>query len=517
MERRFDMSDFEQSLKDHADQFTLIPSRRVWNGIYNNLHPGSKWPSITVAIVFIITLFTIGFLNNSSKKVSSESNAVFSTKSIDDSYLMQRNSIASGTNSVLADKTNAEKNTSLEKENSGSFINNNGTVLKSGNKKLGTSIDTKQQKTLGQNGDQAFSSNGKNNSYNTEKTISGKKIATATNNRINYEIINQRIIEEEGNNEISTEDYNLFMTRGQSLINEFLPTEPGYINYEEGYALITNTEVFSSSTPLTASSRLETYIRPLKKTINQSKKIHRKKNKNIEWTYYVTPTISAPIFRNSSLASSVNFSPLAIFQNAAANGMIYNANFGFEAGAKVTYVLSKKWKVFSGLNLNYSDYNLVSNLIHPTFATLTLKDKNTGIPYSKSYITFYGNGQSLNQVALTNYSFQFSIPIGLEYQVWGNKNIQISVASAIEPSVVLKSNSYIISADKKYYVQDPGLMRKMNLGGNFGTFISFGSNKIRWQIGPDIHYQLLSTYKNSYLSEEHLIDYGIRIGISKKY
>ena len=65
MERRFDMSDFEQSLKDHADQFKMTPSKRVWNGIYNNLHPGSKWPSITVAIVFLITLVTIGNLNNS--------------------------------------------------------------------------------------------------------------------------------------------------------------------------------------------------------------------------------------------------------------------------------------------------------------------------------------------------------------------------------------------------------------------------------------------------------------------
>jgi len=516
MERRFDMSDFEQSLKDHADQFTLIPSRRVWDGIYNNLHPGSKWPSITVAIVFIITLFTIGFLNNSSKKLSSKADSASDAKSINNNYLAAQNPVASGTNSVLANKTNAEKNNSSEKENGVSFIDNKETVKKSGNEKLNTAVNTRQSKAVGQNGDQLFSSNGKNISPNTKRTIPGNKIATNNINSFNYEITNQRIIEEE-NNEILTEDYNSFMTPGQSLFIEFQPTEPHYINYKEGYTLIKNTEDFSSSAQLIASSRLETHINPLKKTINQSKKIHRKKNKNIEWTYYVTPLVSMPVFRNSSLASSVNFSPLAIFQNAASNGMIYHANFGFEAGAKVTYALSKKWKVFSGLNLNYSDYNLVSNLVHPTFATLTLKDKNTGIPYSKSYITFYGNGQSLNQVALTNYSLQFSIPIGLEFQVWGNKNIQISVASAIEPSVVLKNNSYIISADKKYYVQDPELMRKTNLGGNFGTFISFGSNKIRWHIGPDIHYQLLSTYKNSYLSEEHLIDYGIRIGISRKY
>ncbi len=63
MERRFDMTDFEQSLKEHADQFVMIPSKRVWQGIYNNLHPGSRWPSITVAIAFLFTLIGINQLN----------------------------------------------------------------------------------------------------------------------------------------------------------------------------------------------------------------------------------------------------------------------------------------------------------------------------------------------------------------------------------------------------------------------------------------------------------------------
>src|SRR6185503_14870720 len=68
MDRRFDMMDFEQSLKDHADQFRLIPSKRVWTGIYNNLHPGSKWPSMAMAIVISLTLISVGYLNNTSKK-----------------------------------------------------------------------------------------------------------------------------------------------------------------------------------------------------------------------------------------------------------------------------------------------------------------------------------------------------------------------------------------------------------------------------------------------------------------
>lgn len=511
MERRFDMSDFEQSLKDHVDQFRLTPSRRVWNGIYNHLHPGSKWPSITVAIVFIITLFTIGHLNNSPKNWSSGVDPSSDFKSIDKNYSKPTNNF----NSALKSKAGTAKNKTSLNNNKTVSPNNNGALKNSGNEKLNDAIIPQPKETFKFiNEDKAGSSNEKNISLNTKENIHGNKI-TINSDAVDHKIISQKI--NESKNEISKEDYNLFMNSLKSLINKFLQKEPEYSIAMEPLSLTENTVHFSSMAGLRDPSPLETHIRAPEKTINQSKKFYRKKNKNIEWTYYVAPMVSKPVFRNNSSASSMNFSPLGMFQRTAANGMMYNAKFGFETGAKMTYSLSKKWKFVTGFNLNYSDYSVISNLLHPTFATLSLKDQSTGVPYSKSYITFYGNGQSLNQVALTNYSLQFSIPVGLEYQVWGNKKVQISVASVIEPSVVLKSNAYIISADKKYYVQDPDLMRKMNLGGNFGTFITFGSNKIKWHIGPDIHYQLLSTYKSYYPSKEHLINYGIRIGISKKY
>src|ERR1017187_10335603 len=73
MERRFSMIDFEQSLKEHADEFKMIPSKRVWHGIYNDMHPGRRWPSVTMSLLLICTLVFIGQLNthNRSKSVSS--------------------------------------------------------------------------------------------------------------------------------------------------------------------------------------------------------------------------------------------------------------------------------------------------------------------------------------------------------------------------------------------------------------------------------------------------------------
>ena len=80
--------------------------------------------------------------------------------------------------------------------------------------------------------------------------------------------------------------------------------------------------------------------------------------------------------------------------------------------------------------------------------------------------------------------------------------------------MVIKSNAYILSSDGKNYVNDPDLLRKLNMSSNFGFFVSFTSAKFKWQIGPNVRYQWLSTYKKDYTVKEHLIDYGIRIGIS---
>jgi len=164
--------------------------------------------------------------------------------------------------------------------------------------------------------------------------------------------------------------------------------------------------------------------------------------------------------------------------------------------------------------LDYSSYNIVSNLVHPTFTTLLFKD-DKGFDYSKRYITHFGNGMTQNKMGLLNYSLQASIPLGVQYHIWQDKKTQVNLLTAIDLSTVLKSNSYMISSDGKYYVKDPSLTRPVNMGLNFNPNIVFGGGKVKWHLGPSIRYQLLSRYKNNYVSKEHLIDYGIKVGISK--
>src|SRR6185295_5968687 len=63
MEKKIYTDNFELLLKEKSDEFRMYPSKRVWHSIYNDLHPGRKWPSVAMSMVLVITLLLIGSLN----------------------------------------------------------------------------------------------------------------------------------------------------------------------------------------------------------------------------------------------------------------------------------------------------------------------------------------------------------------------------------------------------------------------------------------------------------------------
>jgi hypothetical protein len=512
MERRFDMSDFERSLKDHADQFKLIPSKRVWNGIYNNLHPGSKWPSISIAIVFIITLISIGNLNNSPTHSDIISSVTINTKSNNNETL---NEIA---NKISNQKTISEKNNNAQTENVSS-INAGSLNLVSKN-----SFETGRDKVSLKLRENKLEKNypkplvlpvifDKQGQQNMPQQFTKRQENIFSNENPSQENVGS-IISNNSTATLPITQNNLLPEKMNSLENDLLVPVSFPLLFEP-------MQFFSSFNP-----NIDAVSKQINKAdlnsqkgntaVAQTKKIKRKKNKNVEWTFYATPTIGSVSYnkRRNIPASSSNVSSVIILPNDPSFGLRRTVKLGFESGAEMSYKISKKFKFITGANLSYSGYNNMSNLIHPTFASLNFIGKNS-VGYSKSYVTNFGNGQSPNRIPLTNYSFEFSIPVGLKFNIWQNEKIQIDAVSTVDPSVVLKKNAFIISSDGRYYINDPSLVRNVNLAGHVGSYITFSAEKIKWHIGPDIRYQLLSTYKSYYPAHEHFIDYGIRIGISR--
>ncbi len=61
---------FENFLKEATENFKMIPSKKIWRSIYNNVHPSKKWPSITSVVFILISYLILGSLNHSPESLS---------------------------------------------------------------------------------------------------------------------------------------------------------------------------------------------------------------------------------------------------------------------------------------------------------------------------------------------------------------------------------------------------------------------------------------------------------------
>jgi len=116
---------------------------------------------------------------------------------------------------------------------------------------------------------------------------------------------------------------------------------------------------------------------------------------------------------------------------------------------------------------------------------------------------------------LRNQYFEFSLPVGLEYRLWGNDKIQLNVAGTLQPTYLLNHNTYLITTDFENYTKEPSLVRRWNLNTSAEIFLSYKTGGLKWTVGPQFRYQLLSSYVNKYPIHEYLMEYGIKIGVAK--
>lgn len=480
MERRFSINDFEQSLKEHADEFKMIPSKRVWHGIYNDLHPGRRWPSITISLLLICTLVFIGFLNTHT-----------GSHVVDKKLISSKNS---ANTELQKDSKNIQKSATLKTVSKSTITAN---VLPSENLKSKSTT---------------------NNIYNPAYHTS---INVLPQQNLNITFQPPFIQPEKGKLPLTLQNIN---DNTQPDYNSSTPEtikEKIYTNTD--YNLKWNNKITATSNNLKYTKPSNNNIINKQTTQNFSNTVNKKltankkkRNDNISWTYFIRPQINTVSFKGRPIEplSAMGNMSLPVTINQKQYKVLHNAILGFGTGLQMSYLLGKKLSFTSGFGLTYSGYNIISNEVHPTFANLFLKDPATGNVYSKSYITHYGDGTGQTPVSIRNYNWQASLPIGLQYEFWGNNKIKLNAAADFESSVVIKSEAYLLSSDGKNYVTDPDLIRKINMNSNFGLFVSFVSAKFKWQIGPNARYQWLSTYKTDYTIQEHLIDYGIKIGIS---
>jgi hypothetical protein len=256
-------------------------------------------------------------------------------------------------------------------------------------------------------------------------------------------------------------------------------------------------------------------------TVESVLNIFKRKRSKVSYQAYFTPTIS---YRK--LSENKAFIRTAAALNPATPPNNYPAFYDIntavtdkpdiglvEVGIAAKYAIAGDFKLRAGVQFNISRYAIKAFNNPEEIATIAL---NNGFYGGQNYNTTSNyrnfNGEGPNW--LQNFYFQVSAPVGAEIKLAGNDQVQFGIASTIQPTYILGDRAYLLTTDYKNYAEVPWLIRRWNVNTNFETFVSYSTGKLNWQVGPQVRYQLMSSFVKKYPVKENLFDFGLKVGVS---
>ena len=241
------------------------------------------------------------------------------------------------------------------------------------------------------------------------------------------------------------------------------------------------------------------------------------RKKKTEWQLFFTPTISyRKLSENKSYlrASPQGTNPANISALYDVNNVVtHKPDLGLELGFSVKYPVTRSVKLKTGLqfNMNRYDIKVFNNL--PEIATISLNTSN-GRVNSLNTVTRYRNFSGAKSDWIQNTYFQISSPVGVEVKLRGDEQKQFGIATNIQPTYIIGDRAYLISTDYKNYSQVPWLIRNWNVNTSVEAFVAYSTGNLKWQVGPQVRYQLLSSFRAEYPVKENLFDFGFKVGVA---
>lgn len=459
MERNFYNEDFEQYLKQHADQHKMYPSDRVWNNINNTLHPRKRW--LTFGLLFLLVTSAV-FIGREAaldkyRKAIANINKDLPITTTENASTDQRNPIVtepvSATTKAVKPLTvahsiyrnNEESGIPLQDKNSG------GTILP----------DTKD------------------GSLENEATIH-------TNDYTTKPVLSPQVIE----------------------LNKLTNT----IATKEIVAAANNNTSIKNITTVAH----ETQRKPVLQNQNAVITITKKPMPKWSLQLYAGPVVT---FRKLSNALNQDeFAPVAItYAGGNLDAFVdHKPAVGYEFGAKAQYRLAPGIKLQTGLQLNYSRYSIGAYNYSPEKATIALS-RFPNAPSRVSEYTSIRTFEGYFPENIYNRYVQLSVPIGAEISLLNRRKIQVGVAGTVQPAYMLNTSAFLISEDYRNYLYNPDLVRQWNIHTSFEAFVAYQGKNLKYQLGPQFRKQLVSSYTDKYPIREFLTEYGVRLSISRPF
>ncbi len=518
MDRNLDIDNFERLLKDRSDEFKMYPTKKVWYSIYNNIHPGRKWPSVAMSITLIAILLIVSYLNTNNKNIY----LITPASSVQPMRTHSTNLFTTFYNPFL-DIVSVKNQTPLIP------FANNFTSIHSGNLNTNNIIEPLRLSAG------ATSISNANYNYEDKYTImfgntsvsdryglteiapilnNGLTTITPTNDDI-IVILNRKIQHFINEKNTLSKDASLnFQNKTNQLNEENTVAENSTLIAlaDLNDPTIRNTD-FQNTISVSGKKAI-----PLKEESNLSnadkawienyalynRPAPKKWIGKLGWQTYITPSV---VFRNLKNTIST--------EGDINNAVVQHPSVGLEIGRGLIYSLFSGVKLKTGLQLNFTRYNAEAfGNSHPVATTITLHSE-TGDPYPAYRSTPFSNNDGITPIKLHNETYQISIPIGMDVKLAGNEVLQWNFGATIQPSYVIGGKSYLISSDKRNYIKETSLLNRWNLNAGFETFISYKANGFTLQLGPQFRKQLFTTNNKQYSVQEKLTNYGFKFGITK--
>ncbi|MEY4150686.1 MAG: hypothetical protein RL555_1290 [Bacteroidota bacterium] len=417
--------EFEQFLKENADNHRLYPADSVWENIQARLHPKKRWP-LTAILLLAFTTGSITWIGDGERSIESVRSA--STREA-----------SATTNEIVSDFVSDVPH----------FVNG-----------------LAKAKVVNP----------------TEASIVSAQIPAT---KIEPAIADVQEISSEVATSISS-------NKPTALTVEPAPISSDAINTTEPFY------------PLSIESVTNSYQR-------------QKHSPRFRWQFHFTPTVSYRSLKEdqkfiAQARMNLSAAPLAA-STELSNVINHRPDLGMQLGLLGTYPLGKRLDLIAGLQFNVSKYDIKAFNYPTEVATIALVNAWGGPTAVTTVTSFRSNGFMNKASWLRNYYYSLSAPVGLEWRILGKKQNHWGFSTTIQPTYMVGNRSYIISMDYQNYAEVPYLINKWNLNVGLETYAKFTVGKTDFRVGPQVRYQLFSSFKKGYPVSEHLYDFGVKLGI----
>jgi hypothetical protein len=464
MDGHLDNNEFEVFIRDKADQHRLYPNEKVWDHIHTRLHTRKKWVAGAMLLLLISAgLVTWVMFETNESKTAVASN-VPATKPVN-----------KPTRTKDKIQINKQRNVLY------SFLNNTDAAI---------------------------------NSSSTADASAEQHAAISNESSLEIEQPASELLEETSPIIASTPAEN---NQSNNTSNTFATAKKLLAEKKNRSLLISGINKINITTAAIGPISEMPTSAEVKSYANKSKQRNKKISRQ-QFQFYFTPTISYRGLKEDvqfieTARANMALAPAPTMSTTDISKVVkHKPDLGIQVGFLNRVPISKQVSFLFGLQFNMNKYDIKA-YSYPSEVTTIAYSNLYGYPSSISTITTYRSTGGYSSNWLRNYYLSASSPIGLEFKIAGTKNNFWGIAGTIQPTYVLGNRAYVISTDYQNYAQVPYLTRKWNLSTGIETFAQFKAGKTTMKIGPQFRYQTLSSFKKGYPVEEHLFDFGVKMGV----